>query len=236
MAQVRPLGCIIASALTIVAGIVLLIGSIFYATHIYYLRYYWLQIYALSVYASIIAVLTIITAIGLMYVVNREFPALTTLFSGILVFIAFLSIICVTILATGRNDLERQSYDNTLKLFLNYSDSSEIKSSKPIFERIQQSYECCGIEKATDWKNLTTDGTSTPDSCCKEMTIGCGNGSLIKQDNIYLRGCAEPLYYDFRKVYSTLIGMNVVLIIFTLISAALGIVYERYIRQQYQSM
>ena len=236
MAQARPLGCIIASSLTIVAGVVLLIGSVVYATHLYYLRHYWQQIYGLSAYAAVIATLAIIIPIGLIYVVTRQFPALTTLFSGVLIFIAFLSIICVTVLATGRGDLERESYDSTIEIFQNYSDSGKVLSTKPIFERIQQSYECCGVEKASDWKNLTADGTSTPDSCCKEMVAGCGTGSLVKQDKIYLRGCAEPIYNDIRKKYSTLIGMNVVVIIFSIITAVLGIIYERFLRQQYQSM
>jgi hypothetical protein len=236
MARAHPLGCIIAGALTIITGIVLLITSVILATHTHYLHNYWLQIYAVSIYAAVIAGLAIIGAIGLIYVVTREFPALTTLFSGILVFIAFLAIICITILATGRSDLERESYDNTIAIFHNYSDSSLVVSTKPIFGHIQQSFGCCGVEKATDWQNLIGNG-STPDSCCMEVTKGCGNGSLWPpQDKIYVRGCAEPLYIDFRKKYSTLIGMNVVLVIFSLISAALGIAYERFIRQQYQSM
>ena len=236
MAQTSPVGCIVASALTILISIVLLIGALTIANHSYYLRDYWTQIYGLSIFSIVIGVLAILAAIGLIYVVNRQFPALTTLFSGLLIFIAFLAVICIVILTTGRHDLERKTYYNTEKLFRNYSDSNLIKSSKLTFGYIQQSFQCCGVERATDWKNRSADPASTPDSCCKVITVGCGKGSLIKQDKIYSRGCAQLLYGDFRKKYSILISINITLIVFALLSAVLGIVYERYIRERYQAM
>jgi hypothetical protein len=90
MIQVRPLSRIIARALAIVAGITLLVGSIIYPANTYYFHDYWSQLYRLSVFGALIALLAILAGAGLIYVVNRQFPALTTLFSPILLFIAFL--------------------------------------------------------------------------------------------------------------------------------------------------
>jgi len=234
MSKVRAFACFIAGGLTIIAGIILIISASVFIKETNYLHDLWTQIYGLSIFSVIIGALAIIFGIGLVYVVNREFPALTTLFSGFFIVVVFLSAICVVILITGRNNFERNSYDNIEQLFHNYSDSDSVKSSKTTLSQIQQSFECCGVKEATDWKNQYPDKRSTPDSCCKKMVAGCGNGSLITFDKIYSRGCAEPVYFSLRKKYPVLIGMNFVVMILALISAILGFVFERYIRQKYQ--
>lgn len=236
MAQTRPWGCFIASALTILTGIILLFGAIFVAKDTNYLREYWTQIYGLAIYSTVISVLVMIGAVGLIYVVNRQFPALTTLFSGYLIFVAFLAVISVTILATGRNDLERKTLYKIDQLFQNYTNINMTNSSKITVDYIQQTFECCGINQPIDWKNQMSDSSSTPDSCCKKMTSGCGKGSLISSGKIYSVGCLSELYASFRRKYSSLIGMNIAVAIFAVLSAILGILYERNIREQYQSM
>ena len=237
MAVGRPFGCIIASILAIVAGVILLIGALVTAKDINYLRAHWTQIYGLAIYCTVISILVMIGAVGLLYVVSRQFPALTTLFSGFLIFVAFLAIICVTILITARNDLQRKTYDKTQRLFGNYSNENLPKTVKEIVDRIQRSYQCCGIEQASDWTNEFTDHTSVPDSCCQQVVPGCGRNALTTAStNIYLHGCASILFDDLRKKYSALIAMNIILAVFALLSAIFGIIYERNIRQQYQSM
>lgn len=235
MAQTRPWGCFIASALTILTGIILLFGAIVVAKDTNYLREHWTQIYGLAIYSTVISVLVMIGAVGLIYVVNRQFPALTTLFSGYLIFVAFLAVISVTILATGRNDLERKTLYKIDQLFQNYTNTNMTNSSKITVDYIQQTFECCGVNQPIDWKNQIM-GFSTPDSCCKKMTNGCGVDSLKLPEKIYSVGCLSELYASFRRKYSSLIGMNIAVAIFAVLSAILGILYERNIREQYQSM
>jgi len=236
MAKAHPLGCIVASALTIIAGIILLVNSSIYINKITYLHHLWTQIYSLSIFSLVISIFAIIFGSGLIYVVYRQFPALTTLFSGLLILVAFLAVICAIILITGRNTIEENSYKNTVQLFGNYSDSSLIESSKTTVARVQQSYKCCGVERATYWTNQFSDKTSTPDSCCKKVVPNCGEGSLVTQNNIYLRGCAEPIYVHLHETYSVLIGMNFVVLVLSIVSALFGVIFERYIREQYQSV
>jgi len=236
MPKSRSLGCIVASALTILAGIILLVTASIYINQIYYLHSLWRQIYSLSIFSLIIGIFAIIFGSGLIYVVYRQFPALTTLFSGSLILVASLAVICDVILLTGRDDIEANSYKNTVQLFGNYSDSNLIESSKSTVARVQQSYKCCGVERATYWESQFADKTSTPDSCCKKIVPHCGQGSLLTQDKIYLRGCAEPIYVHLRTKYGVLISMNFVILVLTLASATLGVIFERYIREQYQSM
>jgi hypothetical protein len=237
MTKARPLACIIASAFTIVAGIILVIGASIFIKDTNYIHNLWTQIYTFSIISVVIGALAIVFGIGLAYVVNRQFPALTTLLSGLLVFVAFFATICAVILITGRMDFEEKSFNHTKQLFLNYSDSDSVISSKLIVEQVQQSFECCGVDQATYWKDRYTDQISTPDSCCKKMVTNCGKHALDKDTKtIYLRGCAEPLYIHLRKEYTVLIGMNFAVTVLALISAILGVIYERHIREQYQSM
>lgn len=174
MAVGRPLGCIVAGVLTIVAGIILIIGAIIMAKETNYLRAHWTQIYGLAIFSAVISVLAIIGAVSLLYVVSRQFPALTTLFSGFLIFVAFLAVICLTILLTARSDLQRKTYEKTQKLFGNYSNVNATKDVKPIVDYIQQSYECCGVNQAADWEDKFPVPNSTPDSCCRRVIVGCG--------------------------------------------------------------
>jgi hypothetical protein len=236
MPKIRSLGCIAATALTILAAIALLVVSSVYVHQTTYLSDLWTQVYALSIYSLVISILAILFGFALIYVVNRQFPALTTLFSGSLILIAFLSVICAIILITGRNDLQTNSYKNTVQLFSNYSDSDLISNSDSNVNRIQQTFKCCGVEKATYWEDFYSDKTSTPDSCCKKIIPDCGNGSLVNQDNIYLRGCAEPIYNELRYRYDVLTGLNFTLMALSIISAILGVIFERHIREQYQIM
>ncbi|XP_076022287.1 CD63 antigen-like [Genypterus blacodes] len=37
---------------------------------------------------------------------------------------------------------------------------------------------CCGVNSSADWKHFKPDGKSVPDSCCVNVTKGCGTGTL----------------------------------------------------------
>jgi len=132
--------------------------------------------------------------------------------------------------------LKKKSYYTTDELFHNYSDTANVTSSKLIFAEIQQIFQCCGVREAMDWEPYY-NAPNTPDSCCKKIVAGCGTNSLKnKSDIIYIHGCAGQIYLHFRSIYTALIGMNLAVMLLSLISAILGIVYERYIRQQYTLM
>ena len=58
---------------------------------------------------------------------------------------------------------------------------------------LQVSLQCCGVVSFDDWGvNPNLNATdSVPDSCCKEVALGCGTGLLSKEDpkTIYKDGC-----------------------------------------------
>ncbi|CAF0763981.1 unnamed protein product [Adineta steineri] len=231
-----PWACIGVSFLTLVMSIILLVTASVFTNHSSYLQHYFGICFSMSIFTLVITSLGIIFACGLMYVAFRRFPALTTLFSGLLCFVALLSLIVCIFLLIARPHLRDRSMKNTKSMMSDYNDSDFLRSSKQIMGRVQQRYQCCGADRALDWQVRFPDNSSTPDSCCFTETTGCGKDALIGQNKIYLRGCAEPLAAHYRTRYSTLVGMHFTLIGLCLASAALGLAWERHIRQEYQLM
>ena len=252
MVNIRPLACIIAGILTFIAGIILLITSSVLLDRIAYLYKYWELIFALSITSIITGSLAIIFALGLVYVVQRRYPASITLFSSLLLVVAAIAATSAIILLADRPYIRTRSFDNTRRIMVNYTNWGQGGTSKSLTDQLQQTYACCGVNKATDWKSQTFNRTSTPDSCCLQVTVGCGTNSLtvqdkiylrgsgtnslILQDKIYLRGCAELISEQFREIYTILIGMNFSLMILALITAILGFIFELTFRQHYQLM
>ncbi|UJR30012.1 hypothetical protein I4U23_017557 [Adineta vaga] len=236
MSKGRPWACIITCILTVISAIIILIAASIYTNRSYYLRDYWGILFGFSICTIVVASMAIIVAIGLAYVAFRRFPALTTLFSGLLVLVALFSAICGVAFILSRSYLPSKSISETTRLVKYYRGSAQYSSTKSIIDRVQQTYECCGIDQALDWASTFPDGKSTPDSCCKIVTPGCGNGSLLSQTSIYIRGCVEPVESHYKQRYTILIGMHFNLILFAVVSATLGLIYERYIRDQYQLM
>ncbi|CAF2776215.1 unnamed protein product [Rotaria sp. Silwood2] len=236
MFKAHSLVCSAASALSIIFGVVLLIAGSVYIRDTSFLQSSWNEIYALSIYSVVIGILTIITAIGLSYVVNRKLPALTILFSVLILIIFVLAMVNLIILATNVGNLEDDSYKKTVDLFRNYSNSDLIVSSKGFFGKIQQTFGCCGVKNASDWINQLFNGSSTPDSCCHQIVPNCGYNALIAKDKIYLKGCADPIYFYLRTRFWALLTIDTILVILLFISAISGFISEQYIREQYQEM
>lgn len=236
MSRKHQLLCIIADALTILAGITLFSTVMICSNQVTYLRDFWRQIYAVSIYSLVVGLLTALIAATLLYVVVRRFQALTTLLSVCLIVVAFLAAIGAVILLVGQTTLHQTSFNHTDSLFRNYSDSDLAVSSKATFARIQQDFQCCGVLKATDWQQKIADNTSVPDSCCVFVTLACGKGSLLVQGRIYLRGCAELIYDRMNRSYRLLIGMLITVVILSAIGAVTGLMFQRLLQENYQAM
>ena len=236
MAKPYPIACIFASVLTIIAGIILLITASIYTNSVGPIRDGFTQLFALSIFSIIIGCFALLIPIGLIYVVHRQFPALTLSFSVLVVGVAIMAAVCGIILITGRVNFRVNTYDKLVILFGRYNNTDPALNTQNFVSAIQQGYQCCGYDMATDWTDVFANGTSTPDSCCTQEFVGCGKGALIKQNLIYLNGCTGPVSTSLRKKYTVLIGMNFAVVGIAIITAILGFIYERVIREQYEIM
>ncbi|CAF3710991.1 unnamed protein product [Rotaria socialis] len=236
MVKPHSIGTAIVCTLTILTGITLLITASVCTSDIHFIRDGWNEIYSLSIYSIVIGGLAAILTIGFLYVVTRQFPALTILFSILILLILILAIVCIVMLAVALGDLKEDSFIYIGSLTLNYANSNTSISSKNLLGTIQQSLRCCGTVEAADWAAIYSDGKSTPDTCCQAMAPGCGNYSLSLNSTIFLRGCANSLYSYIREDVIAIIFLNTILATLIAISAIFGFITERYIRRQYELM
>ncbi|CAF1355209.1 unnamed protein product [Rotaria sordida] len=250
MAKRYSTTCAVASTLSIITGIALLITGSVFVHDMSFLRNSWREIYAISIYSILIGILTIIFSIGLLYVVNRKFPALTIVFSILMLVVVVLTIICLAVLRVGLDNLRRDSYTNTEYLLRNHSTSNTIVDSHSIIGHIQATFGCCDVKQVPDEKNqllyenpfssccviIVTDFYVNSVVAAHTHTVGFTKDGQVKQDTINVRGFAEPVYYYLRKRYITLMVLDSILIVSLLISAILGLASEYYARQQYEPM
>jgi len=236
MSKPLPLGCLVACGLTIVIGLATLTIASIYTNETTAVRDIWIEIYSLSVYSIIVSVLAILFAAALIYVVIQQYPVLTAICSGLLLFVSFLAVICGVVIATTRASLGDTTFNKTEILFQNSTNSDQVFGSKETFMKIQQNFECCGVKRAEDWRSQYPDRRSVPDSCCIHMFIGCGQGSLYDKDKIYHQGCVGPIRDNLDHKYAVLTAMNFTIMGLAIVSATFGIIYERYIREQYEAM
>ena len=199
-------------------------------------RQLWAQLFSLSIYSAFIGALAILIPYGFMFVVGQRLPAMTKLVSCLLILVAVLATISIIVLQTGRSHLRERSFNRTQALLSNYSSDDVKVSSNVLLDFFQQRLQCCGVIQATDWKYKIAGGKSVPDSCCRAQVPSCGNNSLVNQNKIYVRGCAEPVFGYLNNWSISLSVVNAFVMIVTLASALTGFLFERSIRQEYQAM
>jgi len=72
------------------------------------------------------------------------------------------------------------------------------KATTESWDELQKNVKCCGVADYSDWANNPTLNStkSVPDSCCKEISEGCGTGELKvtnPSDDIYTNGCLDSI-------------------------------------------
>ncbi|XP_003405156.1 CD63 antigen [Loxodonta africana] len=60
-----------------------------------------------------------------------------------------------------------------------------------LLDKLQQDFKCCGANNYTDWENILVPKGRVPDSCCMNVTLGCGVHANVT--DIYVKGCVEMI-------------------------------------------
>jgi len=66
------------------------------------------------------------------------------------------------------------------------------------WDTVQRGFDCCGVRKWEEWKNVTTTGLpagQVPESCCKVEEKGCGENPSAETVND--KGCFDTFSKDF---------------------------------------
>ncbi|KAI5612129.1 CD63 antigen, partial [Silurus asotus] len=88
-----------------------------------------------------------------------------------------------------RNKLENLVEKGIKEAIKEYNKDQDIKKELDIS---QQQFKCCGAVNSTDWAGIMPNN-SVPDSCCKNVTKGCGVNAMFNSSKIYTEGCAKAV-------------------------------------------
>jgi CD63 antigen len=141
-------------------------------------------------------IVTIITFFGFCGACMKS-PCMMKTFAGSIIVILLIEAVLVIVIYVHKDDIKDQM-KNALK---NYNTDDKDGVTK-VWDKLQQNYECCGVENSHDWFIFKFNNTSTPDaipdSCCKEEKPGCGKDALKNPDDtdFYSKGCFEKLALD----------------------------------------
>ncbi|XP_050297922.1 tetraspanin-9 [Anthonomus grandis grandis] len=107
----------------------------------------------------------------------------------------------------------------------NYNISEPSNNLVGIWDEIQSTFRCCGVENYEDWHMIDAwpDQLWVPDTCCLPANYGVGCGQQ-RSDSIYKSGCYKKIYEWFKErlLVIGLVGLTVAFVqLFGLISSML---------------
>ncbi|XP_043825216.1 CD63 antigen [Dromiciops gliroides] len=110
-------------------------------------------------------------------------------------FAIFLSLIVLVEVAAAIagyifRDKVKSEFDKSFREEMkNYEKSN---TTTQFFDDLQEEFKCCGAVNYTDWEHVAhMPKNKVPDSCCINITQGCGNG--FKLSDINQEGCVEKI-------------------------------------------
>ena len=126
-------------------------------------------------------------------------PCLLKTFAYLIVVILLVQIVGFIVIYFHKDDIQ----DQLKKGLENYNTTDATDGVTKVWDSLQQHFECCGITEPQDWEQRLGEHT-VPDSCCKEIGLGCGKAALSVPDNpaVYNVGCKEKLKTDVTMIAS----------------------------------
>ncbi|XP_076022274.1 CD63 antigen isoform X2 [Genypterus blacodes] len=125
-------------------------------------------------------------------------------------------------------------HDSLNEMITKYSNSSD--EFRHTVDQMQEDLKCCGVNSSADWKHFKPDGKSVPDSCCVNVTKGCGTKTLADPIKVNQQGCGHAL----QEVLETNIQWVIVAALVIAFLQVMGIVFAcllmRGIRSGYEVM
>lgn len=127
------------------------------------------------------------------------------------------------------NDFFRTSFKDGM---VQYNNSAEVKKG---LDDLQREFKCCGENSSADWDNYPPfkGNNSVPDSCCKNMTEGCGKQ---KSNLIYGDGCVAKINAWIKNNVVVIAGVALGIAFFELLGIIFACCLMKGIRSGYEVM
>jgi len=167
----------------------------------------------------------------------KENYCMIVAFGTLLTVILILEIIFVIIVYTQTDQIVGD-VDNGLQAGLQFYKQKGSDGVTLAWDATQQEFNCCGANNFTDWKTVLNG--SVPDSCCINVSAGCGKGWSSKKQAanassvIYTEGCIESVEDFFAGNFVLLGGIGIALILIQVVGIALSGWLAHTIRKEYQ--
>ncbi|XP_072123434.1 tetraspanin-9-like isoform X1 [Mobula birostris] len=165
---------------------------------------------SLSAANLVIAIGTIVMVVGFLGCLGsiKENKCLLLSFFIILLTIFLMEMILVILFFVYKSEVAEYARED-LKSGLSLYNSNGNIGLTNAWNIIQNEYECCGVDNATDW--LAKGTTAVPDSCCQEYSQNCGQDN---PSNWFTKGCYDKIeaFVEQQTVVLSSVGMCIVLI------------------------
>jgi len=174
-------------------------------------------------------IIIVLSAVGFIGAYKNRL-SLLQIFIGSLCIILLLQLIAAIVAFTLRNKAEdqlRTKLMSTLPLYKN-GDKDVIAE----WDRLQQAWSCCGVDKAQDWRTHA-NLTNPPTSCCRNNDC---TKPVTSDDAYFNRGCygsARDLIFRYSKALG---GVSIFFFFVEVVGLILAIVLLRDLKNNYGSV
>ncbi|KAM4701286.1 CD63 antigen [Discoglossus pictus] len=163
----------------------------------------------------------------------KENYCMVTTFAVLLVLIFLVEIAAAIAGYVFKDKVKTAFEDSFLDGMKKYNNTKEVHDG---IDTLQRDFHCCGANSSSDWKSyapfIGTD--NVPDSCCKNVTTGCGRSPNIKDLNT--DGCIDGIQAWIKKNIAIVAGVALGIAFFELLGIIFACCLMKGIRSGYEVM
>lgn len=133
-----------------------------------------------------------------------------------------------------RNKLNNIVQDSLTDMISNYKNGTD--EFKKTLDKMQMDLKCCGANSSADWRFFTVEGNTVPDSCCINITTGCGKNHMANATVVYQKGCHDAVVELLKENIQWVIVAALVIAFLQLLGLIFACLLMRGIRSGYEVM
>lgn len=164
----------------------------------------------------------------------QENYCMVTAFAILLSLVIILEIAAVILGHLYRGKVVKVVQDSLADMIDNYN------TSKPEFraavDKLQMKLKCCGINSTADWRGFSPNGDSVPDSCCRTVKKGCGDGAMTNATIVYQTGCQVAFVKLLNDNLTWIIVTAIIIAILQILGVCFACMLMKAIRRGYEVM
>ncbi|XP_006794142.1 CD63 antigen [Neolamprologus brichardi] len=164
----------------------------------------------------------------------KENHCMVATFAVLLSLIVIVEIAAAIVGYVFRNKLSTIVHDSFTDMISKYEKGAP--EFRETVDNLQHNLKCCGVNSSSDWKGFGSVVDSVPDSCCKNVTKGCGKGTMTDSDKVYQQGCSAAMETALKNNILWVIVAAVVIAILQLLGIVFACCLMKGIREGYEVM